>query len=78
MESLVNKLGQPVGELVKGWVVPDQPRKSKVAGRYCTLEPLIPEDHSTQLFDAYSHDKTWANWTYLPYGPFLEPEHFLA
>ncbi len=76
MESSLNELGQPIGKLVKDWVVPDQPHRSRIVGRYCTLEPLSPEAHSTQLFGAYSQDKSGANWTYLPYGPFQDSEHF--
>jgi len=78
MKSALNELVQPVGELVKDWLVPDQPHRSIIVGRYCTLEPLSPEAHSLQLFEAYSQDKTAANWTYLPYGPFENSGHFHA
>lgn len=78
MEHTLNALQQPVGELVADWMVPDQPRRSVIVGRYCKLEPLNPEFHSAQLFEAFCHDKSGANWTYLPYGPFLDPEQFLT
>ena len=78
MKNSLNELGQPVGELVADWEVPDQPHRSRIVGAYCTLEPLSPEAHSTQLFEAYCQDKTGANWTYLPYGPFQESEYFHA
>ena len=78
MESSLNELGQPIGKLVKDWVTPDQPHRSSIAGRHCTIEPLSFEAHSTQLFEAYSQDKTGANWTYLPYGPFENSKHFHA
>lgn len=78
MESSLNELGQPVGELVKDWVVPAHPHRSTIAGRYCALEPLSGKAHSKSLYAAYGQDKTGANWTYLPYGPFQDPEHFHA
>ncbi len=76
MESSLNELRQPIGKLVIDWVAPGQPHRSRIGGRYCTLEPLSLEAHSTQLFEAFSHDRTGANWTYLPYGPFEDSKHF--
>ena len=78
MKGSLNELGQMVGELVPDWVVPEEPHRSNLAGRYCHLEPLSPEAHSEQLFEAYGRDETGANWTYLPYGPFPESSQFQA
>lgn len=78
MNSTLNELGQLVGELIPDWVVPIEPQRSNLAGRYCRLEPLSPDAHSRQLFDAYGLDKTGANWTYLPYGPFTDSVQFHA
>lgn len=39
-------------------------------GRFCRLEPLDPARHATDLFEAFSLDRSGAMWTYLPYGPF--------
>ena len=41
-----------------------------MAGRFCRLEPLDPARHATDLFEAFSLDRSGAMWTYLPYGPF--------
>ncbi len=76
MNGTLNELGQLVGELIPDWVEPDEPQRSNLAGRYCSLEPLSPDAHSRQLFEAFSQDITGANWTYLPYGPFKDSGQF--
>jgi RimJ/RimL family protein N-acetyltransferase len=40
-----------------------------MTGRFCTVEPLDPERHAAQLFDAFAEDDG-RMWTYLPRGPF--------
>lgn len=39
-------------------------------GHRCRVEPLAPEPHARDLFDAYAADKEARTWTYMPYGPF--------
>ena len=78
MRGSLNELGQLVGELIPDWIVPEEPQRSNLSGRYCSLEPLSPEAHSGQLFEAFSGDTTGANWTYLPYGPFPDSVQFNA
>ena len=78
MRNLVNELGQPVGEAVENWQAPPTPNRAAIPGVNCTLEPLDPDVHSSQLYEAFCQDRTGANWTYLPYGPFTEVENFQA
>lgn len=74
----INNTGQPVGRLLEGWKVPPLPRREVFEGRYCRLEPMIPEVHAEQVFDAVSADQSGACWTYLPYGPFSGAQDYLA
>ena len=78
MKKSVNELGQPVGELVENWKAPPAPERVVIPGVYCSLVPLDPEAHSSQLFEAFCRDGAGANWTYLPYGPFAAVEDFHA
>jgi RimJ/RimL family protein N-acetyltransferase len=68
-----NALGQPIGDPVVGWT-PAPPvtraHASRLAGRYCRLEPLNAHRHAADLHAANSHDRETRMWTYLPYGPF--------
>jgi RimJ/RimL family protein N-acetyltransferase len=41
-----------------------------MAGRFCRLEPLDPERHARDLFEADALDVDGRSYTYLPYGPF--------
>jgi len=63
---------QPVGPLVPGWEIPAWPQRTPLAGRTCQLEPLVPEFHGDELFEAAAPDVSGRHWTWLPYGPFLE------
>lgn len=45
-------------------------------GRFCRLEPLRPAEHCVDLWIAYAHDASGANWTYLPYGPFASEDAY--
>src|SRR5690606_24608485 len=55
------------------------PTPARVAhqGRYARLEPLDPQAHAADLWDA-THDGPDADrtWDYLGYGPFESPEAF--
>ena len=65
-----NSLGQPIGVAAPDWRPRPPPPRSEMAGRYCRVEPLSPERHARDLFDAYAADTEARIWTYLPYGPF--------
>ena len=69
MQPELNEFGQPVGAPVPGWTARPMPPRTAMAGRFCTVEPLDPERHATQLFAAFAEDDG-RMWTYLPRGPF--------
>ena len=48
-----------------------------MAGRYCRLEPLVPERHAAPLFESDATETDGRSWTYLPYGPFADLESYL-
>ncbi len=74
----VNALGQPVGDPVPAWTPPPVPPREAISGRYCRLEPLDPERHARQLFDANAVDRDGRNWTYLPDGPYASFDDYMA
>jgi RimJ/RimL family protein N-acetyltransferase len=45
-------------------------------GRYCRLEPVDPDTHAAALFAEFALDPEGRNWTYLPYGPFENPDAY--
>ncbi len=71
MPSNYNELGQPVGHPMPGWkgVVP--PPRTAMAGRYCRVEPIDPEQHAEDLYRANTLDAAGRNWTYSTAGPFV-------
>jgi RimJ/RimL family protein N-acetyltransferase len=76
MPHETNSLGQPIGEAVPDWTLPALPAREPMQGRFCRLEPVVPERHATQLFEANRLDAIGSNWTYLPYGPFESLEEY--
>jgi RimJ/RimL family protein N-acetyltransferase len=66
----LNEHGQPVGPEVPGWTPPPHPPHEILTGRYCRLEPINPDRHAEDLFEAYQRDQDGRNWTYLFDGPF--------
>ena len=77
MASSVNHLGQPIGEAVE-WNGAKVPPRSNMDGTYCRLEPLDIDRHASDLFRAFSEDKTGGIWTYLFTGPFETEEDLRA
>jgi RimJ/RimL family protein N-acetyltransferase len=69
-ETTRNHLGQPIGFPLPDWQPRPLPPQAPMHGRTCRLEPLNPERHAKELYDAYSEDTAGSLWTYLPYGPF--------
>jgi RimJ/RimL family protein N-acetyltransferase len=67
-----NALGQPVGDPVPGWTPRPRPARTQIAGAWARLEPLDPERHGAQLWDAYAEDAEGRGWTYLANGPFAD------
>lgn len=74
----VNHLGQPIGDLLAGWVPPPLPARVPLVGRYCRVEPLDVDRHARDLWDAYALDETDRNWTYLMHGPYPTYEEYAA
>jgi RimJ/RimL family protein N-acetyltransferase len=71
-----NPFGQPVGIPVSEWAQPPWPEHAAMEGRFCRLEPLDPERHARDLYQANGIDAEGRNWTYLPYGPFNSFEEY--
>jgi len=65
-----NHLGQPVAFPVPGWTPRSAPQRAPMIGRFARVEPLDPDRHTGELFDANSEDREGRNWTYYNYGPF--------
>tara|TARA_B100001123_G_scaffold173969_1_gene199864 strand:+ start:1009 stop:1719 length:711 start_codon:yes stop_codon:yes gene_type:complete len=66
-----NELGQLIGDnLPLGWRSPVVPPRVVLEGKYVRVEPLDPERHASDLFEANELDSSGEGWTYLAYGPF--------
>ena len=65
-----NSLGQPIGRPVAGWQERPLPPRTSMAGNYCRLEPLSPDAHAAELYEAFGEDREHRIWTYMSYGPF--------
>src|SRR6059036_3628279 len=58
------------------WTPARRPERAPIEGNLVRLEPLDPDRHGDDLFEAsIGADETWQ---YLPYGPFKSKEEFLA
>ena len=77
-----NELGQPVGAPLPDWSPRPLPPRVALDGRYCCVEPINPERHAEDLFEAFS--KSDPNiWTYLPdymgpYSSFSDWQQWIA
>jgi len=65
-----NALGQPIGIPLPDWSPRALPPRTPIEGRFCRVEPLDPDRHAAELFEANSEDAEGRNWTYLPHGPY--------
>ncbi len=70
-------MDQPLGRPVPDWRPPAKPSREVMRGRYCRLEPLNPDRHARQLFEA-NQAPEGRLWTYLSYGPFSKLEDYRA
>lgn len=52
------------------------PIRHRIDGQYCSVEPLDPERHAKDLFEAYTTKRQDADWDYMAYGPFENYEAF--
>ncbi len=73
MTELQNELGLPIGAPLADWTPRPIPGGEPLTGRFCRVEPVEPEQHGRDLFEAFSADREGRIWTYLPYGPFHTP-----
>jgi hypothetical protein len=48
----LSNLGQPVNDIVPGWVPPPVPERRTLNGRFCRVEPLDPAMHAESLWAA--------------------------
>jgi len=71
--SGLSPFGQPIGAEIANWRPPAAPPRETLEGRYCRVEPLDPQRHGADLFDAFAADAEGRNWTYRIEGPFEDP-----
>src|SRR5918911_1999419 len=71
-------LGQPIGFTLEDWKPPPRPPRASMVGYFCGVEPLDPDRHAAELYDANALDTEGSIWTYLPYGPFETLENYLS
>ncbi len=77
MSHTLNHLGQPIGFALGDWQPPPRPPRQPLEGRFCRVEPLDPDRHAADLYEANALDVEGRNWTYLPYGPFQSLQSYL-
>src|SRR3546814_8322110 len=75
MDVRTNELGQPIGAPLPGWTPRPRPPRSVMEGRFCRLEPLDPDRHAADLFEAYADNRDGRMWTYTQQGPFNDLTH---
>ena len=61
----MNDYGQPVGDLIPGWLAREMPGRVDLPGHYVTAESIHPR-HAGALFDALCSHGDEALWTYRP------------
>ncbi len=76
--TVINELGQEIGDPQPGWKPAEPPPRSVLEGRYCTVEPLDLGSHAESLYNALMLDPDGRHWTYLPYGPFSTIDDYRA
>lgn len=76
MSTVLNAYQQPIGFPVSDWTTRPTPQRRTIEGRSCRLEPLDPERHADDLYAAYGLNTDDRDWTYLPIGPFDNPDDF--
>lgn len=73
-----NEHGQPVGFAVPDWTERPRPPRTAMCGRYCRVEPLVPERHAPELHRANQLDPHGINWTYLSTHAIQDRDAYLA
>jgi len=72
MANETNAHGQPIGPALPGWTKRELPPTTPLIGRYCRLEKLDADRHLSDLDAAFKTVSDGRDWTYLPYGPFID------
>ena len=75
MTNIINELGQPIGFAIDNFTAPPRPNFTILSGNFVRVEP-ISMTHMSFLYEAFSRDLKGGNWTYMPYGPFIDPIEF--
>lgn len=78
MNQRTNEFGQLIGDEVPDWRGAEYPPRTPIKGKYCVVEPLDVSRHAKDLFEAFSEDADGKMWTYMPFGPFVSIEDFVA
>ncbi|MFY0611341.1 MAG: GNAT family N-acetyltransferase [Hyphomicrobiaceae bacterium] len=74
-----NDFGQSIGDaLPDGWQPPPAPPRTPMEGQRLRVEPIDPDQHAGDLFEANQLDQTGEGWTYLGYGPFNDLNDYRA
>ena len=76
MSEFKDEHGHPIGAPMPGWTTRELPSRTKMTGRFCTLEPLNVQYHARDLFESYGGGEDGRNWTYLNSKPASEFEAF--
>lgn len=74
----ITRDGDPIGDPVPGWTPRPLPARAPMPGRYCRLEPLSPDAHARDLWEANALDTTGRNVTYLLAEPFATFDDYEA
>lgn len=75
MNQTLNSLGQPIGQVIQNFQIPSRPNFSILKGSCILVEP-ISLLHLSSLYQAFAKDLSGKNWTYMPYGPFINEAEF--
>ena len=70
------KNAPPGSDLLLDWNGARPPESTELKGRYVRLQPLDAERDSEALWRAFAQDADGKDWTWLPYGPFEDPDAF--
>ncbi len=76
MQEFSNEFGMPIGYPLENWEPCQRPPHTEMRGEHCTLVPLDPEQHASELHNANLLDKENRIWVYMPYGPFNSEDDY--
>ena len=71
-----NQYGQPIGEPMPEWSPRPMPGRVVLSGDFCRIEPLDPERHAGDLYEAYRTAPDDRDWTYMLAGPFRDEDEY--